>query len=182
MTSHDTVLKLRVMRVLLLFLFVSLPVALSVADAASLALPSDVATVVSAEGKYDARYSNAVRDRFIIRKRLGGEGTQIIVIEKFAPGREGLPDRVITTQEFAVSELPLIKEDLAEASKKSVEATYGCCNVDRIKRVGASWLFSVKSIAKGVNGTAKDVNCKSAESPKSEVSINCSAKSEPRTY
>jgi hypothetical protein len=150
------------MRIFLSFLLFSI----SATALASLTHPSDIATVVSIDGKYDSRYSNAIRDRFIVRRALGSEAGQTIIIEKYSPGRSGSDDKIIATHEFAVSDLPVIKEHLAEISKKSVEATYGCCNVDGIKRVGPVWLFTAK-------GLSKDFHCKSEESAKNEISISC---------
>jgi hypothetical protein len=95
----------------------------------SLLLPADISFVTSKDGSYEAKYGNAVRYRMSVKNSLGGEGSQQILFEKFAPGIYGSPDKIIFQKEIAVTSLPKIKEFVADIAKKSAEATYGCCGV-----------------------------------------------------
>ncbi len=113
-------------------------------NANSLVIPPDVMNVITVDGKYEAKYSNATRERFITRYSLGGEGSQDIVIEKFAPGRYGWTDKIISSSEKPVSDLPIIKDYISKVAIKSVEATYGCCTVYNIKKSDDKWNFSVR--------------------------------------
>ena len=107
-------------------------------------MPADVLTVVSYDSKYDPSHSNAVRERFVVLKALGGEGGQTVVIEKFAPGRFGSADKVLAVTSNPVSTLPGIRIQLKEALEKNPESTYGCCEVKNIKRSEVNWEFEVQ--------------------------------------
>lgn len=98
-----------------------------------LEIPASVSSVISKDGPYEAKYSNAVRYRMSVKNSLGGEGSQNLVFEKFAPGKYGSPDQTIFSKEIAVTDLPTVKEFVADIAKKSVEATYGCCGVEDAK-------------------------------------------------
>lgn len=134
------------------------------AVAAPLTLPADISTVVSVDGKYDPKHSNAVRERFVVRNALGAEGSQAIVLEKYAPGRNGSEDQVIISRTFFVAELPGVKEHLAD---KAAEAAYGCCSIENIKKSGTAWTFQAKQ-------GAKSFKCRSEETVKRELAISCS--------
>lgn len=152
------------MKTVLIF-FISLNVA--VVKAEPLSLPADIATVISVDGKYDAKYSNAVRERFIVRSALGGESSQTIVLEKYAPGKYGSEDKIITVRSFSVSGLPGIKDYLSDISKASVEAAYGCCHLDNIRKDGEVWTFNA-------DHGANSFKCKTKEANKGEQTISCS--------
>ncbi len=71
------------------------------ATAATLTISPDIYQVVSVDGEYESEYSNATRNRFIVRHFLGGEGHQSIDIEKYAPlGRYGTADRIIQSKDL----------------------------------------------------------------------------------
>jgi hypothetical protein len=126
----------------------------------TLSLPPDVVQVVTQDGAYEAKYSNATRNRFIVKSSLGGEGYNSIQIEKFAPGREGIEDKVLQSKSYHVPFLPKIKEFVDNISKKSVEATYGCCSVSNIKYADAAWTFDVKKDKKSFNCKVSDIEAK----------------------
>ncbi len=52
------------------------------------------------------------------KNSLGGEGSQKIVFEKFAPGRQGASDKILFQREVAVTSLPQVREMVDELAKK----------------------------------------------------------------
>lgn len=128
--------------------------------AQTLSLPTDVAQVVSSDGAYEAKYSNATRNRFIVKHSLGGEGVTSIQIEKYAPGREGLEDKIIQSKSYNIPDLPKVKAYVDNVAKKSVEATYGCCSVSNIKWADSAWTFDVKKDKKSFNCKVSDIESK----------------------
>ncbi|MNL05702.1 hypothetical protein D3C87_1263140 [compost metagenome] len=116
--------------------------------------------MVTQDGPYEAKYSNATRNRFIVKHSLGGEGYQSIQIEKFAPGKEGIEDKIIQAKLFHVPFLPKVKEFVDNISKKSVEATYGCCSVSNIKWADSAWTFDVKKDKKAFSCKVSDIESK----------------------
>jgi hypothetical protein len=128
--------------------------------AQSLSLPTDVSQVVSFDGPYEAKYSNATRNRFIVKNALGGSGYTSIQIEKYSPGRDGMQDSIIQAKLFHVPFLPKVKDYVDQVSKKSVEATYGCCSVSNIKWANNAWTFAVKHDKKSFTCKISDVESK----------------------
>ena len=134
----------------------------------SLQLPPDFSFVTSKDGSYDAKYSNAVRYRISIKNSLGGEGSQQILFEKFAPGRYGSPDKIIFQKEIAVTSLPKVKEMVDDIAKKSVEATYGCC---RVKDV--TW--NEYQVRFKVQRDSKSFACETTEFSDEKFKVTCNS-------
>jgi len=132
----------------------------------SLQLPADISFVTSKDGPYDAKYGNSVRHRMTVKNSLGGEGSQQILFEKFAPGQQGSPDKVIFKKELDVTALPKVKEFADEIAKKSIEATYGCCGIKDVNWNGYQVRFKVQR-------DSKSFACETTEFADEKFKVTC---------
>jgi len=129
---------------------------MSMAAPRTLQTPPNISTITSKDGPYEAAYSNAVRYRMTVKNALGGESSQSMVFEKFAPGRYGSPDKVIFSKEVSVPSLPTVKTYIDGVSKSSAEATYQCCEVSDITWVDYKVRFNVRHDKKSFSCEAGD--------------------------
>ena len=144
-----------------LLLLILLSMNLNAAETLKALLSSDISNV-----KTQDDIKSGTRHRVIFRSQLGAEGYQLLQLEKFIIGKYGNPDKVLFSKETFISDLPTIKEYIVELSKKSTEATFGCCDLKDLVWNEAKLSFKV------VHGE-KQFSCNTSELDPKTFKFEC---------
>jgi|GEM_PF-5355959 hypothetical protein len=132
----------------------------------SLAVRPDVSLVSSRDLiTYASHQKTAVRYRALVIDPLGADkGVVHLVLEKFFTDKNGNPDGVIYSKNFASTEFPLVKEAVAKLSRPQDKA--GCCKINALTWDKGRMTFSVRV-------KEKSFSCKTDSLDAKKIGIHC---------